>query len=101
MEGGTSMTTPSHHSRRPSLIAQVRALMPTRPLTHAEALRIAELQAAWLLELGNITTPPVPEGLISGLPRVAVERAGALPMSGFTTWSRGRWLIVLNHAEPL
>jgi len=75
--------------------------MPTRPLTQAEALRISELQAARLLELASITAPPVPEGLITGLPRVTVERIGALPMSGYTTWSRGRWLIVLNHAEPL
>ena len=75
--------------------------MPTRPLTQSEALRIAELQAGRFLELGGVTEPPVPEGLIAGLPRVVVERIGALPMSGYTTWLRGRWLIVLNHAEPL
>src|SRR6266540_4169826 len=67
MEGGTtSMATTTSHPRSPSFIAQVRALMPARPLTQSEGLRV-----------------------------------GALPMSGYTTWSRGRWLIVLNHAEPL
>lgn len=95
------MATTTSHPRSPSFIAQVRALMPARPLTQSEGLRIAELQAARLLELGGVTEPPVPEGLIAGLPRVVVERVGALPMSGYTTWSRGRWLIVLNHAEPL
>jgi hypothetical protein len=94
------MATTSRNPRSPSLAAQVRALMPVRPLTQSEALRISELQAARLLALAGIEAPPVPEGLITGLPRVSVVRASPLPMSGYTTWSRGRWLIVLNRAEP-
>jgi Zn-dependent peptidase ImmA (M78 family) len=74
--------------------------MPTRPLTQPEALHIAELQAVRLLALGEVDEPPVPEGLISELPRVKVERLSPLPMSGYTTWSNGRWLIVLNRIEP-
>lgn len=30
-----------------------------------------------------------------------VERISPLPVSGYTTWRRGRWLIALNAAEPL
>jgi hypothetical protein len=95
------MATTSSNPRSPSRLAQVRALMPTRPLTQSEALRVAELQAARLLEFGGVEQPPVPEGLITGMARVKVERVSPLPMSGYTTWNKGRWLIVLNYAEPL
>lgn len=94
------MAITSRNPRSPSLIAQLRALMPQRPLTQPEALHIAELQAVRLLALQEVNEPPVPEGLITGMPRVRVERISPLPMSGYTTWSNGRWLIVLNSAEP-
>jgi len=74
--------------------------MPTRPLEQTEALHIAELQATRLLALGDVQAPPVPEGLIDAMPRVKVERLSPLAVSGYTTWSKGRWLIVLNRAEP-
>lgn len=89
-------TTP----RQPSVIAALRALMPNRPLTRAEAYQIAEQQATKLLQLSGTEAPPVAEDIIAGLPRVMVERHSPLPMSGFTNWNKGRWQIVLNGAEP-
>jgi Zn-dependent peptidase ImmA (M78 family) len=35
------------------------------------------------------------------LPRVLVRTDVDLPVSGCTSWQNGRWLIVLNGAEPL
>jgi hypothetical protein len=35
------------------------------------------------------------------LPRVLVRTGVDLPVSGCTSWQNGRWLIVLNGAEPL
>src|SRR5436305_8343005 len=82
-----------------SLITAVRDIMPIRPLAFAEALRSAELQATKLLQLSDLSTPPFPETIISGLPRVQVERIVPAPASGATQWSRGRWLILLNGSE--
>lgn len=80
-------------------IAALRDLVPIRPLTFLEALRIAELQANKLRELSGVDRPPLPEIVISGLPRVQVERLAHVPMSGAAQWSRGRWLILLNASE--
>ncbi|MEW6153922.1 MAG: ImmA/IrrE family metallo-endopeptidase [Actinomycetota bacterium] len=82
------------------IIRNLRDRVPIRPLSVIEAVRVAELQASRFLELAAITKPPVPESMISGLPRVQVERMAAAPMSGATQWSHGRWLIVVNGAEP-
>jgi predicted transcriptional regulator len=83
-----------------STITALRDIVPIRQLTLAESLRIAELQAAKLLQLAGITEPPLPETAISQLPRIQVERMSPAPMSGAAQWARGRWLIVLNGAEP-
>ena len=82
-----------------STITAARDMMPIRPLSYAEALRTAELQATKVLEVSGLSAPPFPEKLISGLPRVQVERIIPAPASGATQWSRGRWLILLNGAE--
>jgi hypothetical protein len=52
------------------------------------------------LVLSGATEPPFPEAAISGLPRVQVERIFPAPSAGATAWSHGRWLIVLNGADP-
>jgi Zn-dependent peptidase ImmA (M78 family) len=85
--------------RHPSVVAQLRALMPARSLTLPESLRIAELQATRLLALLDVKTPPVPESVVLDLRHISVERYDPLPMSGYTHWSKGRWQIVLNGAE--
>jgi Zn-dependent peptidase ImmA (M78 family) len=76
-------------------IASLRDLVPLRPLTHIEALRVAELQATRFLKLAGIAAPPVPEQIITELPRLRVERL-PLGVPGASQWSRGRWVVLLN-----
>lgn len=83
-----------------SVIASLRLLVPNRPLTYEESLRVAERQAERLLALADVTAPPVPEGVVSALPRVQVRRLSPIPVSGSTHWAKSQWLIVLNGAEP-
>ena len=83
-----------------NIIRQLRDLVPLRPLTPAESMRVADLQAIRLLSLSGVEFAPVPEAVIADLPRVHVERMTPAPVSGAAQWSRGRWLIVLNGAEP-
>jgi predicted transcriptional regulator len=82
------------------VVAELRDLVPIRPLGYLEHLRIAELQAQRFLKLVGIEAPAVPESAISELPRVQVERMSPFPVSGATHWAAGRWLVVLNGAEP-
>ncbi len=85
----------------PSVIAQLRDVVPRRPLGPEAALRVAELQAVKLLAALGVTEPPVLEEVVAALPRVQVERLSPIPVSGSTHWAKGRWVIVLNGAEPL
>lgn len=83
------------------VIQQLRDLVPLRPLGLIEAMRVAELQANRLLALSGIEEPLVPDTVITKLPRVQVERLTPSPVSGAVQWTRGRWLIVVNGAEPV
>ncbi len=85
----------------PSVVAELRAVCPHRPLTFGEGLRVAELQANRLLEASKIREPAVPDSIIADLPRVAVERVGHIPVSGSVRWSKGLWMIALNRHEPV
>lgn len=82
------------------VITQLRDMMPIRPLSQAEALRMAELQTTKLLRLSGVGGGPVPESIITTLPRVQVERLYPSPVSGAAQWSKGRWLILVNGNEP-
>src|SRR3954447_16403221 len=93
----TSRTTP--HGER-AVLAVLRSKAPHRALNLREAAQVAEWQATALLELAGLSAPPTPVSLISELPRVLVHTDADLPVSGCTSWSNGRWLIVLNAAEP-
>jgi hypothetical protein len=84
-----------------AVLAVLRSKAPRRALNPAEAALVAEWQATELLELAGLTEPPTPASLISDLPRVLVRTDVDLPVSGSTAWTAGRWLIVLNGAEPL
>lgn len=86
---------------KPGVVATLRDLVPIRPLTREEAMRIAELQAQRFHGLLGLTTGPVPESAIADLPRIQVERISPIPVSGSTHWASNRWLIVLNGAEPI
>ena len=55
------------------VIASVRDLVPLRPLSFGEHLRIAELQASRFLQLVGVTEAPVPERVIVELPRLQVS----------------------------
>jgi len=94
----TSRAAP--HGER-AVLAILRAKAPHRALTLREAAQVAEWQATALLELAGLTGPPTPASLISELPRVLVHTDVDLPVSGCASWHNGRWLIVLNGAEPL
>lgn len=83
-----------------SVIAQLRDIVPLRPLTRHEALVIAERQALMLRKLLDVTGPILHEFHLADLPRIEVLRKSPWPVSGATQWVNGRWIIVLNGAEP-
>jgi Zn-dependent peptidase ImmA (M78 family) len=87
-------------AREQSVLAMLRALVPKRPLTPSETLRIAELQANHLLRHFQIETASVPEEIVSELPRLRVIRKGALPVSGAAHWNGRYWMIMLSAEEP-
>lgn len=83
-----------------SVLATLRRLIPTRlDITFAEALQIAEVQAARLLALTGIDEGPIPDEVITELPRIRVIRAD-LPVSGLSHWNGTHWVITLNASEP-
>jgi Zn-dependent peptidase ImmA (M78 family) len=84
-----------------NVLRGLRDFVPIRPLTWVEAIQIAERQATHLLELTDVTGPAVPETIITKLPRMQVERIVPSPVAGASQWSRGRWLIVINGADPI
>jgi hypothetical protein len=94
----TSRAAP--HGER-AVLAILRAKAPHRALDLREAAQVAEWQAMTLLELAGLTEPPTPASLITELPRVLVQHDVDLPVSGCTSWQNGRWVIILNAAEPL
>ena len=75
-------TTPNENR---SVLASLRAVIPIRPLAPGEALQVAELQAARLLELTDNTEGPLDWTVIAGLPRLRVRRE-PLPTSGMSFW---------------
>ena len=83
----------------PSAIRILRDLVPIRPLTQLEALRIAELQATRLLALSGVKAPAVPEAIITELPKIEVRRVRPWPSAGCTDWVKSTWVIVLNAAD--
>jgi len=83
-----------------NVLAQVRALMPDRPLTATEARQVIDRQAARLLKLTGIEGPPVPtELIVELLPRVQLKRAPSLPDSGRVRWSGSQWIILVASDE--
>jgi hypothetical protein len=88
-----------------SVLASLRALLPSRRLYLSEALRLAELQADRLLRLRHITDVPVPVEVATSLPRISVDYDPDLPRhaaSGASDWDSHRraWVITVNPEEP-
>lgn len=88
-------------AREQSVLAFLRALVPRRPLTTSEALRLAELQANHLLRHFGIESNAVPEEIISELPRIRTVRERGLPVSGAAHWNGHYWVITVNADEPI
>lgn len=84
-----------------STITRLRDLMPLRRLSRAEALRVAKSQANRLLRWSEVSGPPVNEGVIAGLPHIQIERVKPAQAQAAAEWSHGRWVIILNGAEPV
>lgn len=83
-----------------SVVGELRALCPHRPLAPAEARIVAERQAGKLLRLEKIDAPPVPEQVIEWIPRVrVVYHRRSRGFSGAAKWLDGRWTIVVNAAD--
>lgn len=88
---------------RTSITKEVRSLMPQRALTLAEAYQVAELQAAKLIHCLGITGPAVDVARLAELPKIEVrmEPRHRMPtLAGFSQWTDGRWLIVVNKNGP-
>jgi Zn-dependent peptidase ImmA (M78 family) len=83
-----------------STLTYLRDTVPLRRLSVAEALRVAEAQANRLLRLSGQTQPPVGEEIIAELPGIEIQRVTTAKAQAAVKWSHGRWLILLNAAEP-
>lgn len=94
------MTAITHNEA--DIIQQLRTLVPRRSLTFVEAVALAELQAGMLVHLAGVTEPPVPDEIITELPRIHVELVAKMHSgaSGATKWVAGRWFILLNAKHP-
>jgi predicted transcriptional regulator len=84
-----------------SVLAEVRGLLPPRPLTTREATAVLERQASRLLKLMDFAGPPVPMNeLLAGLPRIVVQRSEGLATSGRTQWDGVSWVMMVAADEP-
>lgn len=90
-------------ARRPgqaTVVGKLRRLMPSEPITAAEARSVAERQADKLRELLGLTDAPVNVGRLARLPKIRVEtqpRWRMPALAGFSQWANRRWLIVINQ----
>ena len=82
-----------------SVLRSLRTLMPHRVLSYTEALQRAEAQATRLLTLHEINASPVPIEVVTEQPRIRLERAYDLPVSGSAVWDGATWIITLNASE--
>lgn len=82
------------------MLAVLRSMAPRRRLQPGESLILAELQANRLIELAGQPQPPMPNELITELPRIVVNLDPDLPVSGSAHWGAGRWQITINSREP-
>jgi len=94
------MTITTHINTGTSVLQSLRSLIPQREgVTFTEALRIAEIQAARLVQLLDISEYPVPNETISELPRIRIEYVPELPTFGLSFWSGRSWIIQLSTRQ--
>lgn len=91
--------SPTSRTVTASVITRLRNLTSVRALSRAEMMQLCEQQTALLLELAGVESPPVPDAVISDLPRVQLHRSAPIGVAGFTHWSQGRWFIVLRDQD--
>jgi Zn-dependent peptidase ImmA (M78 family) len=96
----TGTTDHSPVAAERGVLAMLRALVPKRPLSPLETMLVAELQANRLLEHFEIDSVPVPDEIVSELPRIRVVRQPGLPVSGGAHWDGRFWIITLDADEP-
>jgi Zn-dependent peptidase ImmA (M78 family) len=83
-------------------LTELRLVRPTRRLTRVEARRVVERQAAKLLRLREAFEAPIPEEVITHLPRVEVHRSYGLgSLSGVCHWEGNHWRITVNARHAL
>jgi IrrE N-terminal-like domain len=88
--------------KKNSIIKELRALVPIRPLTLSESYTLAEEQASRALRLVGVAKPAVDLGWVVELPRVSVELGPRYKMSGFsgaTTFTDGRYLVLVSKND--
>lgn len=73
--------------------------MPRRALADHEARSVAERQALRLASLLDLTGPVIDLNAVAALPRLDVRTRAGLPVSGFSEWSRSRWVIAINEDD--
>lgn len=89
-------------NNKQTIIRTLRQMIPARPLTLSEAYTLAELQATRMLRLIGAQDVPVDVGKIAELPKIEVRvepRHRMTYLAGFSQWTRGKWLIVINGSS--
>lgn len=99
MQGGDNDAGTSRDARG-NIIKVLRAVLPSYELSVYEQQRYAEFQAARLLQLTQFDGPPVPQTVISEVPRIEVE-VGELPVHGYVVWVEDRWVITLAARDSV
>ncbi len=92
------MNAPAEH--RVGLLERLRGLTPRRPLTHREAISLAEHQAHLMrdhLELHD--EPRLPTEALEGLPFMTVSYRQGFPTSGMATRTDFGWVIVIRSND--
>lgn len=91
----TTTTSPTNTSTSP--LSSLRALIPSRACTPAEALQVAERQAARLAQIlgGSDNLHP---GTFADLPRLRIVFE-PMPVSGMSHWNGHEWVIAINTSD--
>jgi len=82
------------------LLADLRALVPLRPLTMHEAMFLADRQASEFLTAVGVEEAPVPSEAIEQLRFVRVHYRRPMQSSGAARWMKPRWVVLINANEP-
>jgi hypothetical protein len=87
-----------------SVLARLRAQVPSRALTYTGARALAYRLAAFLLEYQAIERVPIPIAVVGDLPKIRIELDRSMPAvtSGTSLWDNANatWVIKVNAWEP-